>query len=71
MPKKERINRFIMVIAAVYLTFVKNLLGGGLVEVRWRFSGGIKTTYLSKNQKFKSILVDVCRLGVTLRLTDA
>lgn len=67
MLKKERINRFIMVIAAVYLTFVKNLL----VEVRWRFSGGIKTTYLSKNQKFKSILVDVCRLGVTLRLTDA
>ena len=56
-----------MVIAAVYLTFVKNLL----VEVRWRFSGGIKTTYLFKNQKFKSILVDVWRLGVTLRLTDA
>lgn len=67
MLKKERINRFIMVIAAVYLTFVKNLL----VEVMWRFSGGIKTTYLSKNQKFKSILVDVWRLGVTLRLTDA
>ena len=67
MLKKERINRFIMVIAAVYLTFVKNLL----VEVMWRFSGGIKTTYLPKNQKFKSILVDVWRLGVTLRLTDA
>ena len=67
MLKKERINRFIMVIAAVYLTFVKNLL----VEVRWRLGGGIKTTYLFKNQKFKSILVDVCRLGVTLRLTDA
>ena len=41
------------------------------MEVRWRFSGGLKTTYLSKNQKFKSILVDVWRLRVTLRLTDA